>query len=1113
MGENINQPSSREDIETSKGGLKTLVDLEMKAIAKLAEQISKESEPNRKNELTKQIQEKQKVLTDYRNALAKLDKALAAHEVEKPAEKLNGDTEVTVINENTVEVASNGQERIEIKLSNGKWVIGETTDGLGYKDVNTAIRDAKFMQSAIKIATETKIDDDSRDAPFHINVNGGLEIYKEFQAGITPITIPMLLPQVLIQGIDSALNNEDVNVRRDSGQLLDQSLGASPSLEKLKDYLNKIWKDNENLKISSEINELKTDTWDYDFSLIDDEFDYKIDGDVITIDSAGSEPFKIEKIKAADGTFSYKLGDLEYKNIHSAVKDAVLMQNIEAKARGKENGQFINPAATNDILFLSPDGSESADRSLFSTIDESVTCQDLVDVLNARYKGNHEKLEANERIPEYKDIQKKLIELKGEGLKISGGELIEVSNGKVTGVNVITTFNDSKPVKLIKTDNGWKFEGTDLVYEDSQYGTTLADGFKEAVRDAVLIQEIEATAKVEFAGKKPDGNPFYSNTGGGEISINAGVIYDTDFDRGYGLSRGLRNDVSTESLVKFMNNRWTEVPKPRIIEDAGVITDGEGNEVPKKPEEAPEVVAEEGKYKLEYNKKDGKLTVIKEGDNDWEISIDELRKLLGDKATLGETIEVPIPVPSTGDISTVEAEKKRLIYTYDDASNEYKRDKQPLNINQDNPSFYIPMFSDSVPLKPGESETDPAPVVAPTTGGAGGSAPVETVEKDDKPRPKINETDETITYITPDGEEVTEPLTQRIEADGVIYYKVPDKAEYIDSTGKTLDVEKADKIKILPDEKAGSGWEIVEAGGSYTVTNGEINPAKLSLDSDHYGIKVKGRLPERIESGKITYKLIADKSAYVDGNGKILILKKGDVFKPFYDDLAAKVEAKQEAKSERLSHKQSLADLNTMARWGFDVDPESKRDFKERIEFNFKKKYKREYGDHLQIELTNTAVDNGKAEITFKVHSEDGKSKEFTLNGSAADGLSSAGEGEPLVIGDNAIMNSEENRDAVKKLFQDSMFNGIFETLVLDQTDVGAEKGEISRLAEYVKETYLDEDEEKLRDMKRAAKYAGFKNKIDAEKALDAHMDELLASDELTAEEKTKLSKIKSNEK
>ena len=63
-----------------------------------------------------------------------------------------------------------------------------------------------------------------------------------------------------------------------------------------------------------------------------------------------------------------------------------------------------------------------------------------------------------------------------------------------------------------------------------------------------------------------------------------------------------------------------------------------------------------------------------------------------------------------------------------------------------------------------------------------------------------------------------------------------------------------------------------------------------------------------------------------------------------------------------------------------------------------------------------------------------------------------------------------------------------------------------------LKETYLDEDDEKPRDMKRAAKYAGFKNKIDAEKAIDENMEELLASDELTSEEKDALKKNRPNE-
>ncbi len=224
-------------------------------------------------------------------------------------------------------------------------------------------------------------------------------------------------------------------------------------------------------------------------------------------------------------------------------------------------------------------------------------------------------------------------------------------------------------------------------------------------------------------------------------------------------------------------------------------------------------------------------------------------------------------------------------------------------------------------------------------------------------------------------------------------------------------------------------------------------------------------------------------------------------------------EKAKETQESLRSHDESLNILNDLAKWGFKV--KGNRNFKERIEQNLKRKYRREYGDHLQVHLKNIEVKNGVASISFLVHGEKDKdsgahTNEFMLKGFAKDGADKT-IGATTKIGETDIQDSEANRDAVKKMFQKSVFNELFEPLVLDQTDIGVEdkNSELSRLAEYVKETYLDSDFEKPIDKRRAAKYAGYRNKIQAEKALDANWTALMASDVLSDDEKTKLKTLR----
>lgn len=250
----------------------------------------------------------------------------------------------------------------------------------------------------------------------------------------------------------------------------------------------------------------------------------------------------------------------------------------------------------------------------------------------------------------------------------------------------------------------------------------------------------------------------------------------------------------------------------------------------------------------------------------------------------------------------------------------------------------------------------------------------------------------------------------------------------------------------------------------------------------------------------------------------------GTVAAPAGDSARASVDAGttqapegEEVREAHESHEKALATLNQLARFGFNVKPGSRRNFTERIEMNIKKKYKREYGDHVQVSLKDVKVENGEARVVLTIRGEQNeptaKFEEMILKGFANTKLDKTSNGRVDVGNGMQVEDSKANRDAVKKLFKKSMFNNIFELKVLDQTDVakadteaGVEHGgEVARLAEYVQETYLDADTENKRAYKRAAKYAGFKNKRDAEKSLKANWEKLKASGLLTDDEVSKV--------
>lgn len=1095
MGD-INKASSREEIETSKGGYETLVDLTEKNIADLEGKIKNAEAKNdaqAKVELTKSLEVAKALLANYEQTLSKLDEMLKS--LEEKETVIDGDYQIKIT-----------------KLSNGQWTINGDIN-LVYSDKEDAQRDGEMVQRALKELKTIEVEDGYYDKPFY---SGDVDKYAIFTHA---------------KGID-----DPIGTTRDPRTLAKSYYGVGgdvPDISALADLANKLFTEgNGDAKETSEMVKIKAELEDVKYSkqqkaavlatgviaglavgaptgpgaavtglegaelgaiaaatIETPQFEYDIKSDKeVVISSHGAAEIIFKK----DGDYWIAEGSdgkLKYDTMIAASKDAVLMQELESiatqekvKIEGEENGPFYSYVG--DEISVHTDGMTDPDVSrswinLSAGLLGGVGTSDLVKFMNDRYaakmtvvKEREEKISDDGEIIERRKLVETLRNLKVTLPELGDPELMVIDKDHVE----ITTTYSSEPIKLDKVDGKWKTRDGNLIY----------GGIEGAVMDAVLVQTFEFDAKKEkdaiTAGK--ENAPFYESA--------PGVI---GLDKNYEDLRGFRvrpvSDVSNADFVDYLNSRWNrEVPGASSEASDGGVTDGTGEVAPTEPTKPAEVekvpdwvkptdtmeyLEVNRQYGIEQTKDKGTgyFTLVDKLDrNDWNFNPINY-KYLDTEGKLPKQIASPL-TDKSGEISVDEQNTGERIFTYDENRKGYYNEDEKLVIDKDHPNFHVILDEETVPTDSAPSDSAASEG---TTAGTGAEATGETDEE---------------TFGTPsDG--TKESGETKPEEDG---------------KSTILEPKRTVKEDGSVTEEFGVGHKLIIRSDSITVIDLDGKEVTMPIPSS---IEVNGtlyypRLDNKKEKSVEFYDIHGNKL----DNELDITSKDKVVFK--YDGAE-----KSEALPERLSHTQSLKQLNDLARWGFDVDPESNRDFTERIEFNFKKKYKREYGDQMQISLTSVSVDKGEAVIRFNVIGEDHvdgrpRIKGFMLKGSAADGLSSVGEGEALRIGNDAIMNSEENRDAVKKLFNDSMFNGIFETLVLDQTDVGPEKGEIVRLAEYVKETYLDKDEEKPRDMKRAAKYAGFKNKIDAEKALEENMDELMKSGLLTAEEKIALKKNRSNE-
>lgn len=498
---------------------------------------------------------------------------------------------------------------------------------------------------------------------------------------------------------------------------------------------------------------------------------------------------------------------------------------------------------------------------------------------------------------------------------------------------------------------------------------------------------------------------------------------------------------------------------------------------------------------------------------DYVKKIEEYYKEFTTPASSGSTETVPTST-TTPDTTTAPAETVPTDTTTPDSP------KEPAPMHGDDPNPDV--VHDDIVSGPHDETTDGKKEAADTKKTEKEGAGKFTVDLGDK------ENSTRIEDIVKDFVETPSATSSRYP--GKVFYYEDGKfgKSYYSPDGERLKIYNGDVVTLGEKEKPKDGPSDKEKerykyineeygikrneGGSYTIDNKKGKDVWDFSPKDLKYLDPSGKLPKAISQEDVIYTFDEKRGGYYNGADKLVINQDNASFRIIRDK-----EQSQET-SEKLSHSQSLARLNDLARWGYEVN--GNRNFTERIEANFKEKYKREFGDQMQIGLTSLSVENGQAVIRFVVRGEDHvdghpTEKGFTLKGFAKDGLDNTREGAPLKIGGAVIKDTEANRDAVKKLFKDSMFNGIFESLVLDQTDVleDKEKVVLPRLVEYVRETYLDVDKETRRDMRRAAKYAGFKNKIDAEKELDANWDKLMKSNQLTDEEKAELKLKKSNEK
>ncbi len=443
------------------------------------------------------------------------------------------------------------------QLSNGKWEMNGDIN-LIYGSKEDAERDGAMIQKALESIKSKKIEPEHYDDPFY--------------AGLIDRRA-MFIHEV---GVDEAEGMTPMfTATRDARTLAKSALGLAPSMEQLANLANTLLKNSgetgketsERLKTKTEIEEVKLGSAPaLNVTLVDKlvnelvmsgapKFDYEIVSDnEVEIRSHGAENITILK----DGENWIVEGSdnkLKYSSINSAVKDAVLMQEMESIAMKEnvvvpdgEKGPYYVNFVTASGISVHTDGLTDPDvsRSWANLARTDVKTEDLVNFMNEQYaekasivQEREAKLADDGEILDRKQLVKTFKGLKSTYPELGDPEKIVVDKDYV---EITSTFS-SEPIGLEKKDGEWSIHNTELKY----------DSLVDAVTDALLTQKIEYDAEKlkDKITKGKESGPFVDSVGG-YVGLDTEGL-DTRWPRSM-----ISNGVNGDDFVAYLNDRWAD---------------------------------------------------------------------------------------------------------------------------------------------------------------------------------------------------------------------------------------------------------------------------------------------------------------------------------------------------------------------------------------------------------------------------------------------------------------------------------------------------------------------------------------------------------------------------
>lgn len=280
--------------------------------------------------------------------------------------------------------------------------------------------------------------------------------------------------------------------------------------------------------------------------------------------------------------------------------------------------------------------------------------------------------------------------------------------------------------------------------------------------------------------------------------------------------------------------------------------------------------------------------------------------------------------------------------------------------------------------------------------------------------------------------------------DKIFYYDESRGSYY--SGDQRLVIHTGDKIAVAEDERSAEEKErarirgeysLTEAGdGSYNLGNRK-NKDKWEFDAGSLKVFDSMKNVTRIESGfagnKKYYKYDEEKKSFLDSEGKKLVFNQDShAFHTLkVEGEAVKMKTATEYTEKReLNTADSIHIMNELMRWAVNLPDKNKRNFTAKIERNLHKKYDKDFGKDFTFVLNDVRTSAGEAKIVFTIEGN-GKKQTFEFTGTALEEkrVKTHEVQDYPEFGPFSIVQSERNRDAMRKLFRGDFFNGIFEEI------------------------------------------------------------------------------------